>query len=305
MLVVALLAWAAPAAVGKAPPAPPAGRLVFGSDRDWATIPSSQIYAVNTDGTGLTKLTNFSWWAVFPAPSPDGTRIAFDGIQPEAAFGPGSKTFEFHGHAIFHSHDLYVMNADGSHVRRLTNGLSPATPAWSPDGTTVAVALRAPCPDPCNPSNIPPVSHIALMSPDGSGITQITSGPNLDWHPSWSPDGSRLAFERDFNDGSGNGAIDIVNRDGSGLRPVLVSSGTCCFSDPSWSPDGTMIAFSRDADTTASSCPGGSLCHFAQNEVWVMNADGTGLRELTHQASRQFPNGGTAPAWAPVSMPLP
>ena len=239
-LLTAMLAWATPASAGKPAPAVPTGTLVFASVRDWGKIPSSQIYAVNADGTALTKLTNFPWWAVFPAWSPDGNRIVFTGIRPEAAFKDGNQAFN-HGHAIFHAHDLFAMNADGSHVQRLTNGLNMGWPAWSPDGTTIAAELRGSCPNPCNLSNLTFIAHIALMNPDGSDISEITSGLDFDSGPTWSPDGSRIAFERDFNDGSGMGALEVVNRDGSGLTSLL--SGDCCFFEPTWSPDGTKIAF--------------------------------------------------------------
>ena len=242
VFVLAAFAWAAPAAAGKAPLASPAGRLLFGSDRDWSTVPDSQLFEVDADGTGLTKLTNFPWWAVSPSVSPDGRRIAFTGIQPEAGFlcppPPGDPgCMRAYPHATGSSHDLYVMNADGTHLVRLTNGAgAPTTPAWSPDGSRIAFSIWGTgCPGPCF------ARHIGLMNPDGSGLVQLTSGPDFDWHPTWSPDGSKIAFERDLNDGSGKGALEVMNRDGSGLRSLL--SGPCCFFDPAWSPDGTRISF--------------------------------------------------------------
>ena len=101
MLSLALLAWATPASAVKPAPLPPTGRLVFGSIREWGTIPSSQLYAVNTDGTSLSKLTNFPWWAVFPTVSPDGTRIMFGGIQPEAHSMDSFYVNRFVGFKIF------------------------------------------------------------------------------------------------------------------------------------------------------------------------------------------------------------
>ena len=79
------------------------------------------------------------------------------------------------------------------------------------------------------------------MNADGSGVTEVTSGPNFDSRPTWSADG-RIVFERDFRPEGTGGAIEIVNRDGSGLT-TLVSTPTCCFFDPAMSPDGTTISF--------------------------------------------------------------
>ena len=77
------------------------------------------------------------------------------------------------------------MNADGSAETKLTNNtVDDVTPAWSPDGSTIAFA-----------------SHrmgnwdIYLMNPDGSNERRLTRNPASDRSPDWSPDGSRLAFE--------------------------------------------------------------------------------------------------------------
>ena len=204
------------------------GRIAFASDRDWGTVPSAQIYVVGADGSGPVRLTNFPWWAMQPTWSPDGTRIAFTGVRPEAAFRDGS-----HAHLLGHGHDIYVMDADGSHVKDLTNEgtLGDQTPAWSPDGTSIAF-MRG-----CTPSDcLDP--HIAVVGVDGSHLHEITSGPNFDYRPTWSPDGLRIAFERDFPDGTS--AIEIASADGTGLRRVLTSP---CYLDPAWSPDGSRISF--------------------------------------------------------------
>lgn len=227
LLSVSFVAGWIPGAGASQTPVPPTGRIAFASDRDWGTVPSTQIYSVNADGTGLTKVTNYPWWALTPSWSPDGTRIAFTGIRPEAAFTGGN-----HAHLQFHAHDIYVMGADGSQVKKIAGGpLSNTLPAWSPDGNTIAF-LR--CVD-CGTTR-----QIALMKPDGSGVTEITSGAHFNWRPTWSPDGSKLAFERDSADFS-SAAIYTVNRDGSGLTKLL--DGLPCCPDPAWSPDGTRISF--------------------------------------------------------------
>ena len=90
--------------------APTSGRIAFGSHRDG----NGEIYVMNADGSGQTRLTDNPAFDVGPAWSPDGTRIAFtsgDILSPE----------------------VYVMNADGSGQTRLTdNPAFDGGPAWSP-----------------------------------------------------------------------------------------------------------------------------------------------------------------------------
>jgi Tol biopolymer transport system component len=233
-----------------------------------------------------------------PSWSPDGARIAYyeadePGIHVMSADGSGSRAvtsfgidpawspdgtriaFSWSPEGAVHDH-VYVVNEDGTGLHELGSG---AWPAWSPDGARIAFATDD--------------DRLEVMNADGSdahtlGVDGI--------RPAWSPDGSEIAFSRD--DG-----IYLVRPDGSGIRTLATGAGV--YEDPTWSPDGSMIAFSLDASPTESTCPGGSLCHYAQNDVWVMRADGRDVRRLTDLASVEHPNGGTAPAWAPVAMPLP
>jgi len=127
-------------------------------------------------------------------------------------------------------------------------------------------------------------SHIFVMNPDGSDLRQLTYGGGLDTDQTWSPDGSRLVFERWVQQGTDapSGAIYVVRADGTGLRPLTSGPGTQ-FS-PAWAPEGRRIAYVT-----------------GNGRLFAMNADGSGKRQLT-----DAPPGatsaccyGSTPTWSP------
>jgi Tol biopolymer transport system component len=211
------------------------------------------IDVVNADGTGPVRLTSGSFFSahLYPDWSPDGRQIAFTEIL---VLGEGVTGFS-----------LKAVGADGTGERHLPIGLSannvgPSLPAWSPDGRRLAYTFGTSRFEENDDGDLVEVQdadiHSSLL--DGSGDRPITSGPELDRQPDWSPDGSRLVFLR-----QGDGLY-IVNADGTGLR--FLTAGT----DPSWSPDGAQIAFSRWTSQ------GG--------EIHTINVDGTGERQVTSAA---------------------
>jgi Tol biopolymer transport system component len=205
------------------------------------------VYTMNADGSGETRVIDARCVRCrSPAWSPDGRRIAFH-------------------QQVDGNMDIYVVNADGTALTRLTT--HPATdvqPAWSPDGTRIAFkSLRHPHGD------------LFVMDADGSHVHPVTDHPGNDFGPDWSPDGRRIAFA-----GHRDGATEIyvIRADGSHERK-LTDTPDAYESYPAWSPDGRKIAF-------------GSLRrHF---EIFVMRADGSGQRRLTE--GRGEPSG---PDWAP------
>jgi len=85
--------------------------------------------------------------------------------------------------------------------------------------------------------------QIWTVNVDGSGRRQLTSG-HFDLYPSWSPDGTKIAFRRSIMiDGSSHSDIWIMNSDGSHQIPLTDALGTGgSYDRPAWSPDGTRIA---------------------------------------------------------------
>jgi TolB protein len=172
-----------------------------------------------------------------PAWSPDGRKIAYVSRRDQ------------------NSWDLYVVDADGSGPRKLTSVASAST-AWSPDGRKIAFqGARLPRREPqeVGPGRPSGLFHI---NADGSG-RQMLARPGA--HPTWSPDGRKIAF-------LGGGEIYVVNADGSGRRRLTQRGGP-----PTWSPDGRKIAFLSPT------------CDHGCYHVYVVNADGSGERRLTRK----------------------
>ena len=191
-------------------------KIVFSSDRDG--LGSDEIYLMNPDGSGQSRLTNNSWDDGAPVISTDGTKIAF----------VSTRSGDTHS-------EIYLMNANGTGQTRLTfdpaigHG-SKSDPAWSPDGTKIAYFE----------SGGSSLNHIFIIDAvPGSTPRQLTHG-DLEESPAWSPDGTRIAF---ISRSSAGWSIHIINADGTG--EVSVTPSAASYETPTWSPDGTKLAFAK------------------------------------------------------------
>jgi Tol biopolymer transport system component len=173
--------------------------------------------------------------------------------------------------------EIYTVNPDGSGLARLTySDAGDIAPAWSPDGTRIAFGCGI---GPETDGGIRWVgpSDICLMDADGRRLVRLTNDPVSDGEPTWSPDGSRIAFRRE-------GDIYTMKPDGADLTRLTTDAFAY---EPAWSPDGTKIAFTsrRDLDPNGMGNP----------EIYVMDADGTGAVNLTRDLAREDGR----PAWSP------
>lgn len=212
------------------------------------------IFLVNTDGSGLTRVTDGSGWIEAFTWSPEGERIAFDSdrdgeadiyamnvdgsglVQLTNSESPETDpAWSSVGERIAYVRrvsadtEILIMNADGTDQRVLTDG---ETPAWSPDGEWIAFAVLG--------------DGIFAMRSDGSEKKRLTdsSANTYDWHPVWSPDGSEILFasNRHQPDWAAYEAVYVMNTDGSGMGQL-----TSPWSVPpySWSPDGALIVYAQ------------------------------------------------------------
>ena len=181
-----------------------------------------------------------------PSWSPDGGRVAFTSDRAG-------------------NYEIYVMDSDGSDVRRLTDHPGDdGSPSWSPDGRSIAFS-----------SDRAGDYEIYVMDSDGSNVRRLTDDPGDDGSLSWSPDGRSIAFS---SDRAGDYEIYVMDSDGSNVRRLTDRSGSDW--EPSWSPDGRRIAFSsaRDGDY----------------EIYVMDSGGSNVRRLTDRSGSDW-----EPSWSP------
>jgi Tol biopolymer transport system component len=232
---------------------PPLPKIAFSSQRAGL----NQIYTMRSDGTDVTLLSRTGGYAVDPRWSPGGGSVAFTStmdsfdiladilVAVPGRFGIANLTrttnaSEFgpswspDGDRICFTavrsdeEHIYVMNNDGSSVRRLTEDSAVDTGAlWSPRGDLIAFL-----------SNRDGVNEIYTMRPDGSDQRRLTHGGVGGNRYEWAPDGNRLAF------GSGRtGTFQVYVVGINGAPETPLTSDPNLAADPTWAPDGKQIAY--------------------------------------------------------------
>lgn len=211
------------------------GRIVFATEFSHP----SQIFTMRANGTSLQQLTHVAsgGGAKNPEFSPDGREIAY--VRD--------------GH-------VWVMNSDGSAKTQLTNAgdFRDHDPSWSLDGTQLVFSH-------CDHSfGFSAYCDIDVVNIDGGGLTTILDDNWVNSQPSYSPDGTQIAFS-----GTRGGfvcAVWVMDADGS--NAIRLTDPSMQANHPEWSPDGSKILFSTH-------------CELPNSAVYVMNADGSGQTKLT------------------------
>ncbi len=240
---------------------PPPGTIALLSTR-CATAGITCLAVIDANGINLVNL--ISTYVSSLGWSPDGTQLAFtpgddlviapaygatpvnlfsgyqSGISP--AWSPDGARIAFYSNGA-----LLVVPASGGPAVNLTTPGFAASPAWSPDGTKIAFSdigggYICDADSYCD-GEYP--HGLYVVNADGSGVTQLTSGFDVQGQPKWSSDGSRIVFTCNM---SGNKDICVINSNGTGFA-VLTSNPLDDFS-PDWSPDGTKIAYSATTDNS-------------------------------------------------------
>ena len=249
----------------------PDGTKIAFIKRDGANGPDdSNLYMMNADGSGVTKVTsndfqymnftNLSW-------SPDGTKLAYvsgsdlvhylsvvnsDGTNKrhlresngpflDIVWSPDGNKIAYSIGFDFNSSNLWVMNADGSALTRITNhedpGIYSRSPSWSPDSTRLVFE-----------SNRDGNDEIYMLwvrlfySTAALNLTRLTANPAADVDPAWSPDGQKIAFSTNRD---GNFEIYTMRWD-DGTNLDRLTNNSAADGDPEWQPSGAAAFIPED-----------------------------------------------------------
>jgi TolB protein len=258
LLLLAAMAAAVGVGVGGATPPGKNGlisfRRYFNDDHT-----NGALFTIRPDGTGENQITfpasdeldtNQNW-------SPDGSHLVYEHQTPT-------------------TDQIYIVGVDGSNPHPVfscpgdDSCLFAGDPSWSPNGQWIAFELGTGPFTNDNPADV----SVWEVQPNGNGLHQVTHPigfqQSQDLEPQWSPDGSRLVFERDFPVAGRSGGTQIwtANSTNGGDLQRVSPPGINATDHPDWSPDGQWIIFRTGNDAP------GSI------RVYIAHPDGTGLHTL-------------------------
>lgn len=235
-----------------------AGRIVFDDFED--------VFTMRADGSDLRRITTEPGPEFDGAWSPDGAWIAYRDSR----------------RGINEDDEIYIVAADGTGARNLTaHAANDWGPDWSPDGEWIVF----------NSDRDGGRIGGWLVRADGSDLRRIETDTWLEY-PSFSPDGSRIAFM-----GHAGGDYDIYVADVATGETVQLTDAPGSDGWPAWSPDGTRVSFKSDRDDCLYTPSDAIECWRTgepgdHHSIWTMNADGSDQRRVT-------PEQGQFVAWSP------
>jgi Tol biopolymer transport system component len=221
-------------------------KFVFSQKIDSDDINHSEICTIGVNGEAFQRLTNNTYWDLYPTWSPDGTKIAFLSFRENDL-------------------DIYVMNTDGTNQQKLyDSGSHDADIHW----VHHQIVFTS-------------YSSIWLMNNDGTNPKKITDPPHAgqwgnanlpfgDYDPRLNPNGTTIVFERLEDDNSIHGNYNIFTIHSDGTRETRLTNTGYSQGLASWSHDGKKIIYIV-----------ASINDEGRYDIYLMNADGTGNHNIT------------------------
>jgi len=210
---------------------------------------TKELCLVDYDGADLRQLTSSGGLKLYPDWAPSGAAVAFCTY--------GAQSLDIHTYGIVQGKSVMVSSRPGLNT----------TPAFSPDGRTIAASL-----------SFEGNQEICLMDPNGRNLRRLTSNKAIDISPGWSPNGRQIAF---VSDRSGSPQVYVMNADGTDVQRLTFEGSYN--TSPAWSPRGDLIAFVQRQ-------PGGT------NQICVTNLNGDTYMRLTSGRNNEDP------CWSPDGL---
>jgi Tol biopolymer transport system component len=218
-------------------------------------------------------------WGEIYVINPDGSNVRLQGEVATLASGDLHWSPDGEKLALIKDSKIFIMSERGVVGMPLDTHILPENLTWSPDGNYMAFQSRHEIIDEW------PVVRIYMSELGTRSVVRTLPLPTTiddrwDAEPSWSPDGTRIAFSSDRGR-DGYDDIYTMRPDGSQLERLTWPPITK--SRPVWSPDGTKVAFEGKGNGNGST------------SIYVMNADGSGIFQVTHNLTRS----NHSPTWSP------